>query len=82
MSKTSTTETSAFIDPDEAPPVTQEDIDRAVFRVGGKPVERSKVRVEVLLDTGIVQYFKRKAGKHRYETLIGKALGEYVRAHS
>jgi hypothetical protein len=43
MSKISTSKTSNFMDPDEAPQVTQEGLDRAVFRVGRKPVERERV---------------------------------------
>jgi hypothetical protein len=82
MSKTSTLKTPEFIDPDEAPPVTQEQIDRAVFRVGGKRVEQGKVRVEMLLDAGVLQFFKNRAGKRDCAALINKALGEYVRAHS
>lgn len=82
MSRTSTSETPAFIDPDDAPPVTQADLDRAVFRVGGKPVEPGKVHVDVMLDAGIVQYFKNRAGERSYQTLINQALGEYIRNHS
>ncbi len=82
MSKTSTTATSDFFDPDEAPPVTQEDLDRAVFRVGGKVVEKGKVRIAMVLDAAIVRYFKRKGGNRGYEALINKALGEYVRDHT
>ena len=81
MSRHSTSETSDFIDPDDAPPVTQEDIDRAVFRVGRRPVEREKVRVDMLLDASILRYFQAKAGSHRVQELINQALGEYIRAH-
>jgi uncharacterized protein (DUF4415 family) len=81
MSRTSTSETPDFIDPDDAPAVTQADIDRAVFRVGGQPVERGTVPVKMMLDAGIVQYFKNQAGGRDYQKLIVEALGEYVRNH-
>ncbi len=81
MSRESTSGTSGFIDPDEAPPVRQEDIDRAVFRIGRKSVQRKKVRVDMLLDDAILRYFKNRAGSRRYQDLINEALGEYVRAH-
>ena len=60
-------------DRDEYPRVTQADIDRATFRVGLKPVPR-KQRVTILLDTGILEYFKAKAGERGYQTLINDTL--------
>jgi len=58
---------------DEYPKVTQADLDRATFRVGLKPVPRKR-RVTILLDTGLVEYFKAKAGARGYHTLINETL--------
>lgn len=82
MSKSSTSETPGFTDPDDAPPVTQADVDKAVFRVGLEPVSRDKVRVEMKLDPGIVQFFKNRAGGRSYQALIQEALAEYVRGQT
>jgi uncharacterized protein (DUF4415 family) len=60
-------------DRDEYPKVTQADIDRARFRVGLKPAPR-KQRVTILLDTGLIEYFKAKAGERGYQTLINDTL--------
>jgi uncharacterized protein (DUF4415 family) len=60
-------------DRDEYPRVTQADIDRAKFRVGLKPAPRKR-RVTILLDTGLVEYFKAKAGERGYQTLINETL--------
>jgi uncharacterized protein (DUF4415 family) len=60
-------------DHDEYPKVTQADMDRATFRVGLKPAAR-KQRVTILLDTGLIEYFKAKAGERGYQTLINDTL--------
>jgi uncharacterized protein (DUF4415 family) len=60
-------------DPDEYPKVTQADLERATFRVGLKPPPR-KQRVTILLDTGLIEYFKAKAGERGYQTLINDTL--------
>lgn len=60
-------------DRDEYPKVTQADLDRATFRVGLKPALR-KQRVTILLDTGLIEYFKAKAGERGYQTLINDTL--------
>ena len=62
-----------FDEQDEYPKVTQADIDRATFRVGLKPAPR-KQRVTILLDTGLIEYFKAKAGERGYQTLINDTL--------
>ncbi len=82
MSRQSTSETPDFVDPEDAPAVTQKDLDGAVFRVGLMPVAREKVHVDVDLDAAIVQYFKNKASGGNYRTLINEALKEYVFGHS
>lgn len=53
--------------------MTQADLDRAKFRVGLKPAPR-KQRVTILLDTGLIEYFKAKAGERSYQTLINDTL--------
>ena len=60
-------------DRDEYPKVTQADLDRSTFRVGLKPVPR-KQRITISLDTSLVEYFKAKAGKRGYQTLINETL--------
>ena len=60
-------------DRDEHPGVTQADLDRATFRVGLGPVPR-KQRITISLDTNVVEYFKAKAGKRGYQTLINETL--------
>jgi uncharacterized protein (DUF4415 family) len=73
MSKSSSSPTSD--ERDEYPNVTQADLDRATFRVGRKAVPR-KQRVTILLDTGIIEYFKARAGERGYQTLINATLRE------
>ena len=58
---------------DEYPKVSQADLDRAKFRVGLRPAPRKR-RVTILLDTGLVEYFKAKAGERGYQTLINDTL--------
>jgi uncharacterized protein (DUF4415 family) len=66
-----------FDDRDEYPKVTQADLNRATFRVGLKPAPRKR-RVTILLDTGLVEYFKAKAGERGYQTLINDTLRRAV----
>jgi len=58
---------------DNYPKITQADLDRATFRVGLKPAPRKR-RVTMLLDTGLVEYFKAQAGERGYQTLINETL--------
>ena len=60
-------------DRDGYPKVTQADLDRATFRVGLGPAPR-KQRITISLDTNIIEYFKSKAGKRGYQTLINETL--------
>ncbi len=73
MSKNSTSQTSM----DEYPEITQSDLDRAVFRQGLQPVEK-KQRITIMLDTGVISYFKNKAGKRGYQTLINETLKQII----
>ena len=68
------------IDLSEIPEVTAEQIAQATLRVGGKPVTRGKVRVNIYLDAEVVEYFKTAAGGRGYQTLINKTLKESMRA--
>ncbi len=58
---------------DDYPKVTQADLDRATFRVNRKSTPRKR-RVTMLLDTGLVEYFKAQAGERGYQTLINETL--------
>lgn len=64
------------IDFSEIPPITAKQLAGAKFRVGGKPVVKSKIRVNLLLDAEILAYFKaqsRPLGKN-YQAVINEAL--------
>jgi len=89
MKKTSTTKRQATSDLDEAPPITQADIDRGTFRLGLKEVSRpewqaavrnriKKQRVNIMLDAPIVDYFKEIAGGKGYQTYINETLRRVV----
>jgi uncharacterized protein (DUF4415 family) len=67
------------IDISEIPEVTAEQIAHAVLRVGGKPVDRGKVRVNINLDAEVVAYFKAEAGGRGYQTLINETLKDSIR---
>lgn len=69
------------IDLSDIPEITEAQMAKAVLRVGGKPIERGKQRVNMVLDSFIVEYFKAKAGDRGYQTLINAALGEYIKSH-
>jgi uncharacterized protein (DUF4415 family) len=62
---------------DDYPKITQADLDRATFRVDLKPAPRKR-RVTILLDTGLVEYFKAQAGERGYQTLINETLRQAV----
>jgi uncharacterized protein (DUF4415 family) len=68
---------ATFDERDDYPTVTQADLDRATFRVGLKPAPRKR-RVTILLDTGLVEYFKAQAGERGYQTLINETLRQAV----
>ena len=65
------------IDKDEYPEITQADFDRAIFRQGLDPIEK-KQRITIMLDPEIIHYFKAKAGKRGYQTLINDALKNLI----
>lgn len=64
---------------DEYPKVTQADLDRATFRVGLKPATR-KQRATILLDTGLIEYFKAQAGEREYQTLINETPWQAIQS--
>jgi len=63
---------------DEYPEVTQDDIDRAVFRIGLEPAVSRKQQITILLDTVLIEYFKAKAGETDYQMLINDTLRRAV----
>lgn len=69
------------IDLSEIPEITEKQIGRAKLRIGGKPIPKKKIRVTLLLDAGILAYFKTKAGGRGYQSLINKALKQSIREH-
>jgi len=74
MSKKSLKKSEEF---DEYPEITQADMDRARFRVNLREVPR-KQRVNIMLDTGIIAFFKAKAGERGYQTLINETLKQAI----
>ena len=62
---------------DDAPIVTQADINRARFRVNLLDAPR-KQRVNIMLDTGVIAFFKTKAGERGYQTLINETLKQSI----
>ena len=67
------------IDTFEIPEITEEQMKKAILRVGGKPVTKGKVRINILLDAEIVAYFKSQAAGRGYQTLINEALKASMR---
>jgi uncharacterized protein (DUF4415 family) len=89
MKQTSTTTTSATSEADDAPVLTQDDFDRARFRVAGREVSRAewqaaartqvaRQRVSLQLDAPIVEHFKALAGGRHYGELINQTLRRVV----
>ena len=71
MSKKSFSKTSEECD--EFPEITQSDLDQARFRVDLQDAPR-KQRINIMLDTGVIAYFKAMAGDRGYQTLINETL--------
>jgi len=61
------------IDYSDCPPVTEEQIKKAVLRQGLKPIER-KTRINIMLSGRVISWFKAKAKGRGYQTLINNAL--------
>jgi len=66
------------IDLSDIPEITDDQMKRARLRVNGRPVPRGKVRVNILLDANVIEYFKMKAGGRGYQTLINEALKKSI----
>jgi len=69
MSRKSSLKTSEELD--DYPEITQADLDQARFRVNLQDAPR-KQRVNIMLDTGVIAFFKAKAGSRGYQTLINE----------
>lgn len=67
------------IDLTDIPEISEEQLEKATLRVGGKPVSKGKVRVNMYLDSEVVEYFKAQAGNRGYQTLINETLKESMR---
>jgi uncharacterized protein (DUF4415 family) len=61
----------------EYPEITRQDMSNARFRVNLQDVPR-KQRVNIMLDTGVLAFFKAKAGERGYQTLINEALKQSI----
>ncbi len=68
------------IDLSEIPEVTAEQMAQATLRVGGQPISKGKIRINIYLDAEVVEYFKTQAGGRGYQTLINETLKESIRA--
>jgi uncharacterized protein (DUF4415 family) len=62
------------IDLSDIPEITEDDMREAVLRLGGKPVPDGKSFVGVLLDSDVLEHFKRRAGKAGLQGLINETL--------
>ncbi len=67
------------IDLSDIPEIGEDQISNAVLRIGGEPVPKGKIRVNILLDANVVAYFKAQAGGRGYQTLINEALKTNIR---
>lgn len=67
------------IDTSDIPEVTERQMAKAMLRLAGKDVSKSKIRVNIFLDAEVVAYFKAKAGGRGYQTLIDEALKTNIR---
>ena len=81
MNKKSTMATS-----DEDVPITQSDIKsgKLVLRTrdASGAILQNKLRVNIYLDSAIIEHFKSKAGGRGYQTLINDTLKQALQAES
>jgi uncharacterized protein (DUF4415 family) len=79
-----------WVDPDDAPELTDEDLQRGVWKIGERVVSASegraafaaamkKQKINITLDPDIVAWFKQRAGGRGYQTLINATLREAMR---
>ncbi len=66
------------IDTSDIPEVSSKQLAGARVRFGREPLPRGKVRINILLDAGIVAYFKGQAAGRGYQTLINEALKQSI----
>ncbi len=57
---------------------TAEDFARGQLRVGGVPVQRGKVNIELQLSAWLVEYFRQQAGERDPAALINQVLKQAV----
>ena len=69
------------IDLSDIPEITEDQFKKAKIRFGGKPIQKGKMRVNILLDAKIVAYFRAQAERRGYQTLINEALKENILHH-
>ena len=65
------------IDFSDCPPITEEQLKKAVLRHTLKPIER-KTRINIMLSGRVVSFFKAKAKGRGYQTLINNVLEEAI----
>jgi len=79
---------SKWVDPDDAPELTGDELDRAdaTWRIAGRKVTsaegrtafraalRRKTRVNIHIDNDLIEFYKAQAGGRGYQTLINSAL--------
>lgn len=79
-----------WVDPDDAPELTDADMTRATWKIGDKDVSEAegraafakamkKQKVNITLDPDIVAWYKQQAGGRGYQTLINATLREAMR---
>jgi uncharacterized protein (DUF4415 family) len=75
---------------DEYPEITPENLKNAKYRVGLKEVSKEewratlprKQRINIMLDAGVVSWFKEMAGERGYQTLINETLKQSISQQS
>ena len=66
------------IDLSDVPELTPEQLEGARVRFDSKDVPEGKTRVTMYLDNTVVHYFKMRAGKRGYQTLINETLAKFI----
>ena len=52
---------------------------KSVLLIGGEPITRKKVRVNICLDADLVAFYKAQAGGRGYQTRMNDALPANIR---
>jgi uncharacterized protein (DUF4415 family) len=65
-------------DLDEAPIWTDDDFKNAAHRIGLKPLQQKKQKINITLDPDVVAWFKQQTGGRGYQTLINATLREVM----